>query len=94
MMCEEGLRRLSVAIVQSAVIDYRKESAKLRKLEARGVSLRLKNRNEYERQVNRCIKEIDLIERFIMTPYFGILCDLDPEALLNKLRKERNNNGC
>lgn len=94
MICEEGLRRLSAAIVQSAVIDYRKESAKLRKLEERGARLRQTNRNEYERKVNRCIKEIESIEEFIKTPYFGLLCNLDPDALINILRKERNNDGC
>ena len=93
-MCEEGLRKLSAAIVQSAVIDYRKESAKLKRLEERGAKLQLTNRTEYERKRNRCIKEIESIEDFIKTPFFGMLCNLDPESLINILRKERNSNGC
>lgn len=93
-MCEEGLRKLSAAIVESAVIDYRKESAKLKKLEALSGKLQMTNRNEYERKRNRCIKEIESIEDFIKTPFFGMLCDLDPDSLINILRKERNTDGC
>lgn len=94
MIYEDGIKRLGVAIVKGAIDDYRKELIKLRRLEDRGLVLRLQNRSQYERLRNRCIRELDLIEQFIETPLFCVLCNLDPDKLLNRLRKERINNEC
>ena len=87
MIYEDGIKRLGVAIVKGAIDDYRKELIKLRRLEDRGLVLRLQNRSQYERLRNRCIRELDLIEQFIETPLFWVLCNLDSSILLKRQSK-------
>lgn len=86
--------KLAANIVKCAVFDYRKACEGLIQLEARGALLRLTNRSKYEKIRAKYNQEIEEIESFIQSPYFGVLTSINPATLLITLREERKNNGC
>jgi len=90
----KGYEKLAADIVKGAVVDYRKARMNLKVLKERGVILRLTNRIKYERLRKKYIFEIDSIEQFILSPYFGVLTSMNPGLLLKTLREEGYNNGC
>jgi hypothetical protein len=89
-----GYEKLAADIVKHAIIDYRKACEGLTQLEARGALLRLTNRSKYEKIRAKYNQEIEEIESFIQSPYFGILTSINPETLLITLREECKYNGC
>jgi hypothetical protein len=91
---DEGYQRLAAGIVKRAIVDYRKAQANIKLLEARGTVLRLTNRGKYERILTNYIMEIESIEQFILSPYFGLLTSTNPELLIKTLRGEGHNYGC
>jgi len=87
---DEGCQRLAAAIVKGAIVDYRKAKIHLCELEEKGIYLRLTNHRKYEAQRNKYLIEIESIEQFIHSPYFGILSMTNPEKLIQTLREEGN----
>lgn len=83
------LDKLAASIVKCAVFDYRKACEGLIQLETRGALLRLTNRSKYEKIRAKYNQEIDEIESFIKSPFFGVLTSINPEILLITLREER-----
>ena len=89
-----GYEKLAADIVKHAIIDYRKACLDLRLLTDRGAVMRLTNRAKYERLRKKYILEIESIELFIQSPYFGILTSMNPELLLKTLREEKRRYEC
>ena len=89
-----GYEKLAADIVKYAIIDYRKACECLTQLEARGGLLRLTSRSKYEKIRAKYNQEIEEIELFIQSPYFGVLTSINPATLLITLREERKYNGC
>jgi hypothetical protein len=89
-----GYEKLAADIVKAAVHDYRKASMNLNVLKEKGVILRLTNRVKYERLRKKYVFELDAIEQFIQSQYFGVLTSMNPGLLLKTLREEGYNNGC
>ena len=85
--------KLAANIVKCAVLDYRKACEDLTQLEACGGLLRLTNRAKYQKIRAKYNQEIEEIESFIQSTYFGVLTSINPETLLITLREERKNNG-
>lgn len=63
---------LANAIVLDAVKDYRKALKRLRKNSRNSIA----------------VSECEAIERFFRSGWFGILSEVDPEYLINRLKEE------
>ena len=72
LLAEDPYEALGNAIILQAVKDYRMALRKIKK-------------NPRNREA---IDEALLIERFFRGPLFGVITDLDPEFLIDKLQAE------
>ena len=71
-MIYEPYKELGAAIILQAVKDYRTATRKYRKG---------KDTEKHQATMNE-------IESFIRSEWFGVLSDIEPEMLLNRLREE------
>ena len=84
----EGYERLAAAIVNLAVKDYRKAFMELKDLEAKGRILNIRRRKIYKKKRERLTGEMKRIENFFFSDYFHVLTNVDPVALMEKMKKE------
>lgn len=73
---QEAIENLAAAIILKAAQDYRQAEWTAKR--AKYAKLRVEARWEMQR-----------IEEFIRSQWFGVLSDLDPEELIKRLREER-----
>ena len=87
-----GWKRLAIAVIEQACLDYAAAIRAIEKLERKKLGSATTAKLEEEISDNK--REIENIEKFIMSPLYTFYCDIDPEKFLHLLRQrggQRNN---
>ena len=87
-----GWKRLAVAIIEQACLDYAAAVRAIEKLENK--KLGSATTRILEEEIKEQKREMERIENFIRSPIYAFYCDIDPERFLQLLRQrggKRNN---